>query len=113
MNASALIDELTEAGVRLSLDGGDLVADVLPGVDPTLYRERIQSSKPALLALLRARETIAALANQLEAGWDWLEEHPHHPEHETFLLRWLNRLSMYEQTYTAHHEQGEALCRAS
>ena len=113
MTASALIDDLAEAGIRLSLDGGGLVADVLPGVELEPYRDRIAQCRPALLTLLQEREAVAALAASLEQGWRWLDEHPHHPEHEAFLERWTARLHEYERTYAAHHEHGEASCRAS
>jgi hypothetical protein len=115
MSASALIDELTAAGVRLSLDGGDLVADVLPGVELEPYRDRIAQCRPALLTLLREREVITDLTDQLETGWRWLDEHPHHPEHEAFLDRWTARLREYERIYATHHEHehGEASCRVS
>jgi len=70
MSASALIDELIEAGVRLSLDGGELVADVLPGVDVDPYRGRIAQGRPALLAELDLRQQIVAAATAAQSAFD-------------------------------------------
>ena len=102
-----LLAELEAAGVHLTRNDDVLRVRSKPGVDPAPYRERIHEAKPALLALLREREVIADLVDQLVAGWDWLDGHPQHPEHEAFLSRWLCRLSTYERAYAAHHEQGE------
>jgi hypothetical protein len=113
VSAATLVDGLMAAGIRLSRDGDDFIADVLPGVALEPYRDRIAQCRPALLRLLQKREAIAFLADQLEAGWQWLEAHPQHPEYGAFLSRWLDRLATYEQTYAAHLEQGEESCRAS
>ena len=81
MSAVTLFAELQSAGVRLSLAGGDLRYQTRPGVSIAPYRGRIASHKPALLALLRTREPVAATALQNRnrgpveatkppAGWD-------------------------------------------
>jgi hypothetical protein len=108
-----LLAELDAAGVHLTRERDHLRVRGGPGASLAAYTERIREMKPALLALLREREVIADLVDQLVAGWDWLDGHPQHPEHEAFLSRWLDRLSTYEQTYAAHHEHGEAPCLAS
>jgi hypothetical protein len=56
MSASALLDELLNAGIRVRREGEDLLVDVLPEASLDSYREHIQKSKPALLAELRAHE---------------------------------------------------------
>lgn len=63
MNASTLLDELLEAGIRLRLDGDDPMADVLPEASLDFYRERIQECKDALIAALGVREAIVAAAS--------------------------------------------------
>jgi hypothetical protein len=63
MNALALLDELLEAGIRLCLDGDELMADVLPDANLDSYRERIQERKEALVATLRLRDEIVAAAS--------------------------------------------------
>lgn len=56
VSARALLAELAGAGVRLSRDGDDLIAEIRPGASLDPYRERIMAHKPALLAeLLQAR----------------------------------------------------------
>jgi hypothetical protein len=42
---------------------------------------------------------VAALVLSLDQGWDWLRDHPTHPEHDLFLQRWIVRLRQYERTY--------------
>jgi hypothetical protein len=45
----------------------------------------------------------AALVPSLEKGWNWLREHPDHPEHDAFLDRWIARLREYEQVYRSRN----------
>ena len=113
MSVSALLAELDAAGVSISRAGESLLVRGASGAGLAPYTERIREAKPALLALLREREAIADIATSLEAGWDWLRNNSAHPQHEAFLSHWLDRLSTYEQTYAAHHEQGEASCPTS
>ncbi len=68
MSARALLAELDAAGVRLTLAGGDLRFQTRSGVRIAPYRERITASKPALLALLRSRDPVAA--TRPPAGWN-------------------------------------------
>jgi hypothetical protein len=107
MNAAALLAELEAAGVHLTRDGDRLRVRGNPDVDPTPYRERTQSSKPALLRALLAREVITGLTDQLETGWCWMRDHPHHPKHKAFLDRWTARLREYERTYAADRDNGD------
>jgi len=134
VNASALLDELRGAGIRLHRDGDDLIAHVLPGVSLDPFRERIQQCRPALLREVSHREhvaaltaeptlvnrqppdpdeAIAALVAHLESGWAWLVSHPDHPEHEPFLARWLAKLREYERAFTAQHQRGDGPCLPS
>ena len=62
MNASALLDDLMDAGIRLKRDGGDLIADVLPTADLSAHTQQIKASKPALVSALQLREQIVAAA---------------------------------------------------
>lgn len=52
-----------------------------------------------LRALPDSEAVAAALFPQLEAGWDWLQEHPNHPSDDAFLDRWLVKLRDYELAY--------------
>jgi hypothetical protein len=70
MNASALLEELLDAGIRLGHDGEDLIADVLPSVDFTPYTDHVRSAKPALLDELRLREQIIAALDVEPADFD-------------------------------------------
>jgi hypothetical protein len=70
VSAFALLDELAEAGIRLSREGDDLIGDVLPGADLDPYRERIQADKPALLTLLALQYEIGAAANAARDAFD-------------------------------------------
>jgi hypothetical protein len=45
----------------------------------------------------------AALVPSLERGWDWLDCHPGHPDHDAFLDRWIVRLREYEQVYRSRN----------
>jgi len=49
---------------------------------------------------------VAALVEQLEAGWEWLAANPDHPEAEAFLARWMARLRQYERAYAASRPRG-------
>jgi hypothetical protein len=113
VSIATLLAELDAAGIHLTRAGDRLRVRSESGASLAAYTERIRAARPSLLALLRERESIAELADQLAAGWRWLDEHPHHPEHEAFLDRWIARLREYEELYAAHHEPGEASCRAS
>jgi hypothetical protein len=44
----------------------------------------------------------AALVPSLENGWNWLREHPDHPEHDAVLERWLAHLHEYERVFHAN-----------
>jgi hypothetical protein len=70
VNAEHFLDALQVAGVRLCRDGGDLFADVLPGVDIAPYVDRIRTDKLALLAALALREEIIAAATIAPAHFD-------------------------------------------
>jgi hypothetical protein len=61
MIAPALLAELAAAGVRLSRDGDDLIAEIRPGAAVDPYREQIAAHKPALLVELLQRRIIAAV----------------------------------------------------
>jgi hypothetical protein len=61
MNASALLDELLGAGIRLRRDGADLIADVLPTADLCSHMEQITAHKSALVSALHLREQIVAV----------------------------------------------------
>ena len=60
MNASALLDDLMDAGILLTRDGNDLIADVFPTADLNPHMEHIKAHKPALLSALKLRERIIA-----------------------------------------------------
>ena len=67
MSAGAFLAELETAGVRLSRDGADLIAEIRPGASLDPYRERIAAYKPALLAeLLKARIIAVVTADPAE-----------------------------------------------
>jgi hypothetical protein len=69
MSNVALLAELADAGVTLTRNGDRLHYQTRAGVSIAPYRERIQEAKPALLALLRERETVAALGPDLALHW--------------------------------------------
>ena len=90
VSTAALVDALHAAGIRLSHDSGDLVADVLPGANLDRYREQITAHKPALLAELRLREEIVAAASAARDAFDrqrydalWAEWHELHTTEAT------------------------------
>jgi hypothetical protein len=61
MSAGTLLHELAEAGVRLSREGDDLIAEILPGASLDPFRDRIREHKPALLKELLQRQIVAAV----------------------------------------------------
>ena len=68
MRVVALLDALEHAGIRLSRDGDDLIAEIQPGACLDPYREHIGATKPTLLALLQAQ--IVAAATVAPAAFD-------------------------------------------
>src|SRR5215218_7349778 len=69
MSIVALLAQLADAGVTLTQNGDRLHYQTRPGVSIAPYRERIQEAKPALLALLREQEAIAALGLDPSLHW--------------------------------------------
>ena len=63
MSAGGFIEQLQDSGIRLTRDGGDLIADVVPGADLGIHVERVKANKPKLVAELRLREEIVAAAS--------------------------------------------------
>jgi hypothetical protein len=61
MSVPTLLAELDAAGIHLRRAGEDLLAEVPPGASLDPYRERIRTSKRALLAELLRGEIVAAL----------------------------------------------------
>jgi hypothetical protein len=61
MSAAALLDELAQAGVRLSLAGDDLRYHTHPGVSIAPFRARIQATKSELLKELLQRQIVATV----------------------------------------------------
>jgi hypothetical protein len=106
MSAAALLAELEAIGIQITREGYTLRVRGNPGVNPAPYRERIREAKPVIIAMLRQREAIAELTNQLEVGWRWMEDHPNHPEHERFFARWLVKLDEYERADAASRQGG-------
>jgi hypothetical protein len=135
MNAAILLREIEATGIVLHPDGDRVRADIPDGVSLDPFRQRIQACKPMLLrsllerkmtaiasapkerfdrthlgqqwqALPNSEAEIAALADQLETGWRWMQDHPDHPEHEPFFDRWIGRLRTYERACTAHNLSG-------
>ena len=86
MSATALLDEIVAAGIRLRRDGDDLIAEFPVGVDLDHYRVRIIADKTALLAVLRLQAEIVVAAtadpqafdraayNELWASWYAVDE---------------------------------------
>jgi hypothetical protein len=70
VSASSLLDELAAAGIRLSRDGNDLAADVLPGAILDPYRDRIREHKPALQTLLALQDDIIRAASAARDAFD-------------------------------------------
>ena len=70
MSAGALVDELTAAGVRLSLAGETSATRPTPGVSIAPYREPIIMNKPTLIALLRLQDEIVAAASTARDAFD-------------------------------------------
>ena len=70
MSVGALLDELERAGIRLSRDGDDLIAEIQPGACLDPYREHIVANKPTLLAMLDLQEQIVAAATVEPAAFD-------------------------------------------
>ena len=105
MSAAGLLAELDAAGVHIAREGDHLRVRSGSGASLAPYTDRIRKAKPSLLVLLQERESLAELRDQLEAGWCWMHDHPHHPEHEAFLDRWVARLHEYERTYAAARSQ--------
>jgi hypothetical protein len=105
VSIATLLAELDAAGIHLTRQGERLRVRSESGASLAAYTERIREVKPALLALFREREGIADLDDQLKAGWRWMDEHPHHPEYEAFLGRWLGKLDAYERAYRAASER--------
>jgi hypothetical protein len=64
-----LLCELAAAGISIKRDGDGLRVRARPGVSIAAYRERIREAKPALLAVLREREGIAALGPEPALPW--------------------------------------------
>ena len=90
MSAGAFIDELAGMGIRLSRDGDDLAADVLPGASLAPYRDRIREHKPALLNLLALQDEIVRTASAARDAFDrqlydglWERWHALHDEEMT------------------------------
>jgi hypothetical protein len=81
MSAATLHDELMGIGIRLSRDGDDLIADVLPSADLDAYRDQIISHKPALLAMLALQEEIVRTATAARDGFD-------HAAYDALWERW-------------------------
>jgi hypothetical protein len=87
VSASTLLDELAAAGIRLSREGDDLIADVRPGAELDLYRDHITNHKPALLAELHRREEVVSAASTARDTFDrqhydqlWVEWHTRQKE---------------------------------
>ena len=70
MNAPAFLDELTTAGVRLSLAGDDIRFETAPGVSVAPFRERIVASKSVLVSELRLRQRIIAAVTVEPSAFD-------------------------------------------
>lgn len=62
MTIRKLLAELEAAGIRLHLDGDDLLAAIGAGATLDPYRARIAANKPALVTELRLRRAIIAAA---------------------------------------------------
>jgi hypothetical protein len=82
MTATALLDDLESAGVRLTLAGDDLRYQTRPGVSIAPYRDLVAESKLALVAELRLRrqiitEATADPADFNRAAYDalWVQWH--------------------------------------
>lgn len=72
-------------------------------IDPSRFdREHYDDSWQQWRALPDPDEVIADLEAQLDTGWQWMQSHPDHPEHESFLDRWIGRLRDYEHATTQH-----------
>ena len=67
---AALLTELEEVGVHLSLGGEDLRFQTRPGVSIAPCRKRIQDHKPALLALLALQDEIVRTASAARDAFD-------------------------------------------
>jgi hypothetical protein len=91
VSAAALLIELEQAGVRLSLAGDDLHYQTQPGVSTTPHRARIRESKPALLAELRAREEFAAMG--LDPSLHWVSVYTGPVEASIAPERWDGRVA--------------------
>jgi anti-sigma-K factor RskA len=70
LSASALLDALCAAGVRVSREGEDLRAVCDPGVRLAPFADAIRGHKPAILAELRLRERIVAAATAPTESFD-------------------------------------------
>ncbi len=70
MSTGTLLDELTAAGVRLSLAGDDLHYQTCPGGSITPIREQIITLKPALLTLLTLQDEIVRAATVARDAFD-------------------------------------------
>jgi hypothetical protein len=107
MSVAALLTDLADAGITLTRNVDRVHYQTRPGVSIAPYRARIREAKTELLAALREREMLAALVDQLEAGWGWLADHPDHPQHDAFLERWAEKLHQYERTYRGAVDPGQ------
>jgi hypothetical protein len=76
MSAAILLTELEAVGVPLSLADEDLRYETRPGVSIAPYRDSIRASKPALLAVLRAREDPAAMGLTPNLRWVHVDTGP-------------------------------------
>jgi hypothetical protein len=70
MSLVSLLDELERAGIRLSPDGGDLIAEIQPGACLDCYRQHIVANKPTLLAILDLQEQIVTAATVEPAAFN-------------------------------------------
>jgi hypothetical protein len=70
VNAAALLDELTAAGVSLTRSGDDLHYRTHPGVSIAPYCDQIITYKPALLTLLALQEEIVRTAGAARDAFD-------------------------------------------
>lgn len=79
------------------------MAKKLIAADVRAKAERIASA-PASARAAMGRATkpdVEALSEQLGTQYDWLNDHPEHPNHETYFEQWRADLTHYEAACNA------------
>ncbi|MCH8074152.1 MAG: hypothetical protein IIA09_19640, partial [Proteobacteria bacterium] len=101
MSALPLISELSDKGIRIRVDGPDLVLSPKKALTPNLV-SRLKNEKPALIQSLKELRR--------KAGADW-EEIAGHPDRLKAFTELLMIVKMRENGITPDHYTSETECK--